>query len=772
MKGILGYINKINYSGPEESIDISNPNTFSTGSIAFKDLPLALQLFLQIEKPDSIHIEFELNESNDFITHSFQIDTEDELYDNYLDFQNYLSTCESLQEINETIINHLGQSQSIKKKISNYENSIESHKPLREHLNPNVINHNQGCQFTVENLEDWLALYPTLNKPKSRPCDIIFNIWDGAQANIAMIRAIQYQDDKDPNPTRVISPFADKDRSWNNMAEYLSDLAKKLDSILIYDDWDSTFADTNSSVNKIGNQVLATMMLYILDGRGNEVKKILNKTAPSLFKEDFKNESETLFAEKQFQELEAGITEFFTLTFGIETKRNLFCATDTLIHLNNIAMGEYNFYAAFSRNGKSLMTGSKGFNNLGDFLNLDQKPLIDLYTKLKNNNNKIDEYTACARAYKALENLLNKQDIKPTKLIAHHLSTMMSPQDMSSSNLETPSKALPVISNLRQVPFEVMLRHALKQDVSDFLNSIKESKIDDLNKYLKIFTDVNNFYQNTLPLQLAIDNNNIDIVNILLDHGADPSKLNKTGENLIQYALTKSETSPEIIHWLIQAQIEQQKTLLSKSTTNTLPLQDWGIKDIEINNNRLTNDDINYLMPDYPLEYNCSLIKPVDVRHNWWDITGQILNSIDQQLNSGYQLSQFTICPINFGNSHWASMVIEMTSNITAPNIYFFDSLGSTNKKMQIIDKIIKDTQIFRNANLVDLSTNKLIQQSGHSCGTWMLESIKAVLQVRGGDNPKTIPESVDDIQKILQNINMKNIHQENLSTVRGVNTD
>jgi len=766
MKGILGYQNTIDYSGPKEQISIFSTKMSTKIFINFEDLPIKLQLFLQIKKPQSIQIEFELNGPT---IENIQID-EKKLCKEYVDFETYFSICENLWHINDSIRKNLGNSENIRNKDLNYCQMINVHKSLKKHSNAKVIHTNKGCEFTVDTIEDWLALCFVLKSSKSRPCDIMFNIWDGAVNNISMIRAIKYSGRDDPYPTRVISPFASQDRSWNSMANHLHELSKRLGSILQNNDWVSIKSGYHPKVVKLGSQVLATMMLYILDGQGNQAKEALRETMLRFTEEELQP-LEREITEK-IQQLEASITEFFTLAFGMESSRNLFCAIDTLIHLNNIANGEYNFQAAFSRDGKSLMTGSQGFVNLEHFfdsaqvLMLTSKPdsnlLVILYNKIKSHNNRtIQGYTACIRAYKNMENLLIQHNIKSIDAVIAPLLKMMLGQEAPNPDLKKSSTALPIIKNLKEVPIKQLFDHFLGLDIDDFLNSLKEKTTENLTNHLKLFTNVNTIYNGYLPLQIAIENNFLGGVALLLDHGANPSTTNREGQNSVEYALMHLSEDSQITLLLIQTQL--QNALSLNRSADILRLKQWD--NIKTDNDSLTNDEIKVLFEQHLEGFNYNSIIPIDVQYNHQDVTWQILGIIETKFVKNND-NQFIICPINFSDIHWASMVVEKTDNITSPNIYFFDSLGPNNEKIEMIDKIIQNTQIFKNAELIELSTEQLIQQSTHSCGTWMIESVKAVLQTRS-NHTQTPFESASNIQQILQQKNIESLHQENLKTVR-----
>ena len=200
-----------------------------------------------------------------------------------------------------------------------------------------------------------------------------------------------------------------------------------------------------------------------------------------------------------------------------------------------------------------------------------------------------------------------------------------------------------------------------------------------------------------------------------------------------------------------------------KATQN--PFESWALKSTEIGDDWLSNEFMTELILGYlegiePQLYN--IMDPVDVTNNWWDLTSQILQSIQDQSDRN-ELSTFTIVPINFGNLHWATMIIEQNyDDPLIPTVFFFDSLDSSQQKLNTIETIVKDTQFFKNPHIIDLSSHDLTQDDGKTCGTWMLEAIKAIVQARkkGLKND----ELREFVHQELTDVDMEAQHYDNLT--------
>lgn len=186
------------------------------------------------------------------------------------------------------------------------------------------------------------------------------------------------------------------------------------------------------------------------------------------------------------------------------------------------------------------------------------------------------------------------------------------------------------------------------------------------------------------PKHTIKDLNETSIEDILNKPFSDLQVSNQNGSHKLQenQQATKSSSisnantlSTEIISSLI-------KRLQAQSEPDTDIIQMWGLKKISGGDEWLDNDDVmplllKYLKGDDPVSY--TIVPAVDIKTSSRFLTSEILQSIQNQLESDRKaLSPFMIIPINFGNMHWATLVIEQNFQDTAnPTLYFFDSLNS-----------------------------------------------------------------------------------------------
>lgn len=77
--------------------------------------------------------------------------------------------------------------------------------------------------------------------------------------------------------------------------------------------------------------------------------------------------------------------------------------------------------------------------------------------------------------------------------------------------------------------------------------------------------------------------------------------------------------------------------------------------------------------------------------------------------------------PINFSSRHWATLVIvQNPARRSQPGLYFFDSLGASEAKRQLVLTMLRATGVYINATaLTDLSAS--LQTDGYTCGSWLV---------------------------------------------------
>ncbi|HEX6898680.1 MAG TPA: ankyrin repeat domain-containing protein [Thermoanaerobaculia bacterium] len=163
----------------------------------------------------------------------------------------------------------------------------------------------------IERPTDWLAFAEEARRAKAtetKPTvyDIDFPIWPEARYRRIPFRGRQLKDAE-----------GGQGRSWPAIAQSLHDLALVLADAL------ADIANDDDRAN-VGNRALATAMLYVLAGRGNEVKGALSGLG---------------LDKDKLAAFEKVILEFFALTAGVESIRLPFAQLDTVLHLSNIAQG-------------------------------------------------------------------------------------------------------------------------------------------------------------------------------------------------------------------------------------------------------------------------------------------------------------------------------------------------------------------------------------------------------------------------------------------------
>jgi len=135
----------------------------------------------------------------------------------------------------------------------------------------------------------------------------------------------------------------------------------------------------------------------------------------------------------------------------------------------------------------------------------------------------------------------------------------------------------------------------------------------------------------------------------------------------------------------------------------------------------------------------------------------------DNFLDHGGFPEPFTIVPINFSDRHWATLVIEQ--NFDDPyqsEIYFFDSLGHTNQKKQIIKDVLSNTGVYNPNKIHDVSPTqqKYKQTDGFSCGTWARMATLNIIEQRTGDNQS----QPNHVQVALKQSNITKSHIDSIN--------
>lgn len=231
--------------------------------------------------------------------------------------ESYLQTVQGLESFEEQV-------QKLILEITKFKQAKK--KTFPKDFNPVAITHPT----------DWLAFSEAIRHGKKTPktkdtapaqkptvYDLNFQVWPKAKYQKISFRGKQLKD-----------PYGKAGRSWPALAMSLHQLALKIGKVL------AAQADKATGA-QVGNRSLATAMLFVFAGRGEEVQAELKALG---------------LTPKDLEEFEATVLEFFALASGIETIRLPFAQFDTLFHLSNIAQGQtfgkqekpYNFLNVFS----------------------------------------------------------------------------------------------------------------------------------------------------------------------------------------------------------------------------------------------------------------------------------------------------------------------------------------------------------------------------------------------------------------------------------------
>ncbi|EDV26811.1 uncharacterized protein TRIADDRAFT_54103 [Trichoplax adhaerens] len=133
---------------------------------------------------------------------------------------------------------------------------------------------------------------------------------------------------------------------------------------------------------------------------------------------------------------------------------------------------------------------------------------------------------------------------------------------------------------------------------------------------------------------------------------------------------------------------------------------------------------------------------------------------VKDNLPTRIKRKRFTISPFKLRNDHWVALVIDKNSQSS----YFFDSLGQSTETQSVVKKFM--TEKYRNWNTIDLSSEELKQEENATCGTWMLEAIKAMIQAISG-NCEAEYMVKDSVHRFLKMANINKIHIDNLTKQR-----
>ena len=615
-----------------------------------------------------------------------------------------------------------------------------------------------GYEFRISTPAQWMALAKLLRNAQYRPCDIIVELWPKAARNRMCIRG----------GNSLISPYTGMARTWPSLALELHQTALRLGLAVCARELKQEVRP--KGIERIGHQLLAAIMLRAYRGQGAEVFGFLVGNL-GLGSEDM-------------ERLEEFISEFFALSFGVESERLFLTHLETLLHLENIANGfkfSLNPKIRCSRGGTPGVVGQHLFNFLNVFSGIreigGENQHVYIPARLEKASHGKEKDVAEYQGFvleKDIQQALRFKDrdgrgkskrSRGKSMVAggagfFHLKPFLGGQNKKGNpyrDFTTRTVIEGVWNQLRPVApeedrgqlhadrLEFMACIRIYNTVANFVRrstqSIARGYWDQRFRFYggntrmnaeglvgwvsslllgrKLYDDVSLNWSQSLPMlgsTLGFPN----VVRQLLERAFPQLH----GGKLLALDPSHMYQRHGFCSGLAVFQAEQlMQTLLSAA---------WELQECKHGNEWLGNEHMEELFLHHLAEASPSFaqVPPVDVNAVWWEMTAAIVDSLAEQSASPQGVSPFLVCPINLGNRHWACFVIELNlADLSSPTVYFFDSLGSNAQKLAVVRRIIEDTQLLSSPTLVDLSA--AVQQDGHTCGTWMLEAARLILQLR-----------------------------------------
>lgn len=310
------------------------------------------------------------------------------------------------------------------------------------------------------------------------------------------------------------------------------------------------------------------------------------------------------------------------------------------------------------------------------------------------------------------------------------------------------------------------LHIAAQQSHLDALQALILSKVN-----LNLLTDINNIIRNT-ALHIAAQNGDANVLRILIAAKADQEIINedftidpnysmiyipkewarKHGkedvyDEVLQHlddndiiSIDASDEDDEIPEDDLGREYSEKSEISSGEEDDQHEFEGYGspaiIQSVLIPEKKIaqqerwyTTDDMNLLLDHYlgTDPPDVAIIAPIDAEHLHGDVLADNLSAnLELQFTNGY-IAKHTISTINFGNRHWAALIIERNDeDSSAPNIYFIDSLGKSLQSQQLLTEIISKSR-YSAANLIDLSQPS--QQDSYTCGSWAVAQIESLLE-------------------------------------------
>ncbi|NOJ52409.1 MULTISPECIES: hypothetical protein [Myxococcus] len=621
-----------------------------------------------------------------------------------------------------------------------------------------IAGQNRGYEFRISTPAQWMALAKLLRNAQYRPCDIIVELWPKAARNRMCIRG----------GNSLISPYTGMARTWPSLALELHQTALMLGLEVCARVLKQEVRP--KGIERIGHQLLAAIMLRAYRGQGAEVFDFLVGNLG--------------LGSKDMERLEEFISEFFALSFGVESERLFLTHLETLLHLENIANGfkfSLNPKIRCSRGGTPGVVGQHLFNFLNVFSGIreigGENQHVYIPARLEKTPHGKEKDVAKYQGFvleKEIQQALRFKDMhgrgkskrsRGKSMVAggagfFHLKPFLGGQNKKGNpyrDFTTRTVIEGVWNQLRPVAPEED-RGQLHADRLEFMACIR------------IYNTLANFLRRSTQsitrgywdqrFRFYGGNTRMDaewlvgwISSLLLGRRSYDYVSTIWSQSLPMLGSTLA--FPDVVQQLVERAFPQlmggkrltldpshtyqrhgfcsgMRVLEAEQLMRTLLSAGWVLQERKYGDEWLGNEHMEELFLHHLAEASPSFaqVPPVDVNAVWWEMTAAIVDSLAEQSASPQGVSPFLVCPINLGNRHWACFVIELNlADLSSPTVYFFDSLGSNAQKLAVVRRIIEDTQLLSSPTLVDLSA--AVQTDGHTCGTWMLEAARLILQLR-----------------------------------------
>lgn len=602
---------------------------------------------------------------------------------------------------------------------------------------------------------------------------IKFNPWKGAHYNLIPNR----NEVKRPVSERKLDDF-EKGRPWYAIARSLEEASQMVARKLV--DSDDDIAST------LGNRVLATAILYIFAGEGDQVRAALLESG---------------FTAKEFQSLEYVILEYMALALGIESVRRPFMLVDALLHIANIAGGKpirpsveesapYRFESAYS--GIRDIEGERKH----------------VYAPLEAKGGTYKGYTVAKNVDHVLTPYLDNTPL--TK----------GAQDKKKPRKKAPGKAIASQSAQHEIGDKYLKKD--KEVYGQVFDQIKSLEGEERRKVhedrwkviggIRIHNLVGNVVKSRLPLtgqKSSVIGKQLGEAMMAYLQGQKSSTLKgnlfhdvfpdvpgvKFADALDRLILSESaraikqDETAKLLQRKKVKETSKRKIAKKEETTSRMPITEkmlraalqsleepvdevelpksWAKAEELVDTDEeplLTNEQVETLLflANLPQTTVTSAAEITQTPH----ILAEVIHeSYQDQLTNHGGLSTYTVVPINIRNAHWATLVIQQNLlDHFAPNVYFVDSMGQNEGAVAILQQVLAMSGVVGpNAIIQDLSLEDM-QEDAYTCGTWCVEVARTIIESL---------ETGQDIEEALGELgDMKNLHQQNVNLVQVIAPD